>query len=67
METAIENILTLAEDLLLVLLKTKYPKVPIEFVQIPTEQRNPQIPIRIRAQMSLRPNSTERDNNPENG
>ncbi len=55
MEAATDNILTLAEDLLIVLLKTRYPDSPIGFVQIPEEQRNPKIPVRIRAQLVLKP------------
>ena len=64
METTIENILWLAEDLLIVLLKTKFPQAPLEFVEIPLEQRNPKMPVRIRAQLALGPDGPQRETQP---
>lgn len=55
MGVAIENILELAEDMIVILLKTKYPKVPIAFVEIPLAERRPEMPVRIRGTLNLPP------------
>jgi len=65
MEVAIENILELAEDLLVVLLKTKFPKIPLRFVQIPVDQRDPKMPVRIRTQLEIPPGNLETEPGPK--